>query len=308
MVRDNVRDLLEISLKGRPKASLEALQTDFLHIAHYAGSKDVTSLVRTLIAMKGGDANRFALAYRNEMLEKGLSAATANRRLSSLRMIFRSARLVGLTTVNIEVPNVKVESYRDTKGPGRQRVNILLGHLKERGDAKAKRDLAITLLFFTLALRSGEVVGANVEDVSFEDKTIRILGKGKRQKVSLAVPDITVEALREWIEVLGESAGPLFVNFDRSAKYRTRLTRNGLYKVVRKYGQRLEFGVKLRPHGFRHTAITEAVKSAHESGINLPEVLQYSRHTSLNVLNIYVDRERDVQGKLAQLVSQKVVV
>jgi integrase len=72
---------------------------------------------------------------------------------------------------------------------------------------------------------------------------------------------------------------------------------------VRDLGQ--DAGLKVRPHGLRHAAITEACKAAQASGIGLEEVLDFSRHSrkSIAILMVYRDRQRNVQGRLASLVS-----
>jgi len=64
-----------------------------------------------------------------------------------------------------------------------------------------------------------------------------------------------------------------------------------------------KIGVKTRPHGIRHSAVTEAVKKAQQNGLDLEEVLDFSRHRDVRTLLIYRDRERNVQGKLSELVA-----
>jgi len=58
-----------------------------------------------------------------------------------------------------------------------------------------------------------------------------------------------------------------------------------------------------RPHGLRHLAITEAYKAAQANGMDLEEVLDFSRHKDVKTLMIYRDRDRNVQGQLAALVA-----
>ena len=80
-----------------------------------------------------------------------------------------------------------------------------------------------------------------------------------------------------------------------------RLTGTSLYRIVRRLGEQV--GLKVRPHGLRHTAITEACKLAQAKGMGLEEVLDFSRHRDVKVLMVYRDRERNVQGQLATLVA-----
>ena len=93
---------------------------------------------------------------------------------------------------------------------------------------------------------------------------------------------------------------PLFTNLDRAEKG-GRLTGPGIYLTVRNLGRTA--GVKTRPHGLRHLAITEACKAAQVNGMGLEEVFDFSRHKDVKTLMVYRDRERNVQGHLAALVA-----
>jgi len=103
----------------------------------------------------------------------------------------------------------------------------------------------------------------------------------------------------DWIEIQGTDDGAMFTNFDHAQKGE-RLTGTSIYRMVRKLGE--DIGIMTRPHGIRHTAITEAVKKAKENGIGLEEVLDYSDHKEIKTLLVYRDRERNVQGKLSNLI------
>jgi len=80
-----------------------------------------------------------------------------------------------------------------------------------------------------------------------------------------------------------------------------------LVELLAYSGMRLGEAIALTwgPHGIRHTAITEACKVAAANGIGLEEVLDFSRHSrsSVAILMIYRDRERNIQGQLASCIA-----
>ncbi len=197
---------------------------------------------------------------------------------------------------------MKSEPFRDTRGPGKQGFRTLLQELDGRRTPKAIRDRCALRLLYDLALRCGEVVSLDVEDVDIAQATLAVTGKGSTAKQVLSVPEATRSALQAWLDIRGQEPGPLFTNLDRASE-KGRLSTVGLYKVVRGLGERV--GLKVRPHGLRHTAITEACKAAQANGIGLEEVLDFSRHSrkSIAILMVYRDRERNVQGTLASLVA-----
>jgi len=102
----------------------------------------------------------------------------------------------------------------------------------------------------------------------------------------------------------GQDPGPLFLNLDRARKGQGRITGKSIYQIVRGLGEKV--GVKTRPHGIRHTAITEALTRGQQNGLDLEECLDFSRHKDVRTLMIYRDKERNVQGKLSDLVAETV--
>jgi integrase/recombinase XerC len=140
-----------------------------------------------------------------------------------------------------------------------------------------------------------------VADIDLTAHTIEVMGKGKRQKTRLTLSEPTTQALSAWLDIRGPEPGPLFTNCDRAQKGDGRISAKSVYRIVRKLGEKA--GIKTRPHGIRHTAVTEALKRAQGAGMDLEEVLDFSRHANVATLMIYRDRERNAQGRLTDLVA-----
>ena len=178
---------------------------------------------------------------------------------------------------------------------------MMMERCTARGDRKGTRDFALLRLLFDLGLRRGEVVGLDLEHIGLEAGSVSILGKGRLQRETLSMPRATIDALRAWISERGTEPGPLFTSCDNARKGNGRLSSEGIHKTVRRIGE--DVGIQTRPHGLRHAAITEAVKAAQANGYGLEKVTDFSRHASVTTLMIYRDRERNVQGKLAEAVA-----
>ena len=299
LVEAQAARLLESFLAGRSERTMEAYRRDLEDFAGFIGASTSEEATRLLFARGHGEANALGLAYKAELLERGLSPATVNRRLASLRSLVTMARTLGTVNWTLEVSNVKAKAYRDTRGPGLNGVHLLLDQVEGEG-SKAARDRALVRLLFDLALRRGEVVSLDYEDLDLERGTVSVMGKGRREKEPLSLPEPTMAALGAWIAVRGTDPGPLFTNVDRAGKGR-RLTGTSLYRIVRGYGE--DAGIKAWPHGLRHTAITEAVKRSQEAGYPLETAQDFSRHTDIRTLLVYRDRERNLQGEIAGLVA-----
>lgn len=302
--RNKAAALMQAFLSGRSEQTVRAYRQDMEDFRSFVGTDKPEEAARYLLSRGQGEANALALAYKANLLERGLQASTVNRRLASLRSMVKMARTLGMVSWALDVENMKAESYRDTRGPGRQGFRRLADVAASRKDAKGLRDMAAIRLLHDLGLRRGEVVGLDIEDLDLENGTVAVLGKGRTQKVNLTLPEPTKAALEAWLTARGMEPGPLFISFDRAGKGDGRLTGKSLYCIVRELGEKV--GLKTRPHGLRHTAITEACKAAQANGIDLEEVLDFSRHKDVKILMVYRDRERNVQGKLASLVAANV--
>lgn len=296
--------IIRAFLAGKRPSTLRAYRRALEDFRKFIRARTIDQAAGELLSADPGRANELALEYRHELQERKLAAATVNLRLAALRSLVKLARKLGMVTWALEVDNMPVEAYRDTAGPGLAGVVAIFQAVKGR-TPKAKRDRAILRMIYDLGLRRAEVVSLDVTDLHFdaEGATVEVIGKGKTQSRKLSLPAETRAALELWLKVHPTGTGALFRNFDPAHKGNGRLTADGLYYLVRTYGATA--GVTVRPHGLRHTSITEAVKAATAAGIGLDEVLQFSRHANLKTLMIYRDRERDVQGQLAELVSAK---
>lgn len=289
-------------LAGKKPSTLRAYRAALEDFRKFIRRRSVNKAAEELLTSDPGRANEIGLEYRHNLQERKLAPATVNLRLAALRSLVKLARKLGMVTWTLEVDNMPVEAYRDTAGPGLAGVVALLKAVVGR-TPKAKRDRAVLRMIYDLGLRRGELVNLDVKDLHFNGQgaSVDVVGKGKTQSDKLSLPAVTRAALELWLAVHPTGTGALFRNFDPAHKGDGRLSADGVYLLVRTYGAAA--GITVRPHGLRHTSITEAVKAAYAAGIGLDEVRQFSRHKDVKTLMIYRDRDRDVQGTLAELVA-----
>lgn len=300
-----IEGLVREFLKRRSAQTRRAYEDDLRAFAEFAGVDSPAAALQTLVSLDQGQANGLALSYKNHLIESGLSPATVNRRLATLRSAVKLANQLGLVNWQITIENEKAQAYRDTTGPGREGFRALLEWaVSQRNSRKATRDVAILRLLYDLALRRGEVVSLDLEDYDAENHTLAVLGKGRAAKAILTLPEPTETALRRWIEVRGDHPGPLFTNCDRAGKgasNEARLTGRAVHYLVRQLGRKV--GLSARPHGLRHAAITEALDLTRG---DVRSAQRFSRHRNLQTLTVYDDNRRDLAGEVARLVAATV--
>lgn len=285
-------------LAGRSPRTMAAYREDLEAFARFAGVATVEDAARNLLERPHGEANELGLLYRNHLVEAGLAPATVNRRLAALRSLVKLGRTLGIVAWCLEVSNLDAAPYRDTRGPGVEGVRKLMA--AARAGRNPVRDLCLVRLLFDLALRRAEVCNLELGDVDLEGARLAVLGKGRRAREPITLPPCTVSALAAWISERGADPGPLFPNDDH-ASVCGRLTGSSLYKIVRKLGDAA--GIRARPHGLRHVAITRVLDL---NGGNVRAAAKFSRHRDVRVLDRYDDNRTDIAGEMANLVADGV--
>jgi integrase/recombinase XerC len=297
---DKLRRLHDDFFAGLKPNTLRTYRQALSDFAEFVGVGEGEQAAGVLVSGGHGEANHLALAFRANMVERGLSANTINNRLAALRSLAKLARTLGLIGWSIDVGNVKARPYRDTTGCGAAGYRRLLDHLDGRGDPKSVRDRAIVRLLFERALRRGEVASLDVGHLDLDAATISVLGKGNTDRESLTLPEPTRRALADWLAIRGSEPGALFTNLDRARKGSGRLSGAGIWSLITTLGEAT--GQTVRPHGLRHAAITTALDATHG---DLRSVQRFSRHAKVDTVVIYDDSRRDLGGDVAKLIAQE---
>lgn len=221
---------------------------------------------------------------------RGLARSTIARRSSSVRAFTRWASESGVLAVD---PGARLRAPKGAAHLPRvvssDQVRIILDGLAARAatdDPAALRDVAVVELLYAAAIRVSELVGIDVLDLDRERLTVRVLGKGGRERVvPFGVP--ARDAVETWLErgrpVLAARSdfvdpGALFLG-DRGARLGVR----GAYRIVARVLQDLPGEGPSGPHTFRHTAATHLL----DGGADLRAVQELLGHASLGTTQIY---------------------
>jgi integrase/recombinase XerD len=164
-------------------------------------------------------------------------------------------------------------------------------------DAVARRDRAILEVLYGTGLRISELVGLSVNDVSLDEGLLRAFGKGSKERV-VPVGQEALRALRAYLErgrpalVKGRPEEHLFVNFRGG-----QLTRQGLYKIVRRHATTAGLADRMSPHTLRHTFATHLLAG----GCDLRSVQEMLGHADVSTTQLYThlssERLKDVYFK-----------
>jgi integrase len=307
LTREEAGEVLGAWLQNRARATRESYRRDLCDLAAHLGVSGPDEAFRFLLGLSPERAQLTVLRYLGAMRDRGVSAATAKRRLSTLRSLLRAARTVGLIGWQLEVEAPRT-APRGPEGPSRDEIRTALETIETsyEGREQARLRLLVRLLL-DLSLRASEPGTALFpEDVDLKGTAkkphgaIWVLRKRRERKEPWALSRRAREALDAWLLLRGEAPGPLLLSFNHGGQraLSARVTR----KLVAELGEIAR--VRLSPNGLRHAANTIAMAEGQKAGYTLDEIMQYSSHRNPQTLLAYKDRLRDAQGAIAELVSE----
>lgn len=190
---------------------------------------------------------------------------TVRRRLATIKSFYRYLMTEGLISQN-PTRSIKAPKYQPPLPrflTEREVEQIFNNHFRY------PRDRIILELLYCEGLRISELARLNLEDIDFERKTIRVNGKGNKQRIAF-LGDRLAALLKAY--VAQAASGPLV----RSSRTGKRLSIRYLRMIVQRYA-------KTNPHVFRHSFATHML----DHGANLRAVQELLGHASLSTTQIY---------------------
>jgi integrase/recombinase XerC len=216
--------------------------------------------------------------------ECNYARTTIARRLACLRSCFRYTTREGLTQTNpakaLRTPRVgrKLPHFLTTA-----QVTRLL-EAPPANDAMGLRDRAILETLYSAGLRVAELVGLNLADWDRDANIMRVLGKGRKERIA-PVGRFAAKALQRWLQVrTPDPDGPdderdaLFLN-----RFGRRLTTRSIGRSVEKYLKLTGLDRITSPHTLRHSFATHLL----DGGADLRAVQELLGHRSLTTTQIY---------------------
>ena len=281
---------------GDDKAFLEFMETE-----RTASARTLDNYRRALDAYRGWRGEKFEdwreetaddfRDYLYELMKAGLQRATIRLRFAALRSFYKYLVLrrgLGKSPVaEVQLPKTKrslpvVLSVAQMNG-------LLDIPLRVQVSDKAPpwlplRDAAILELFYSCGLRISELLGLDVKDVDFSGGTVKVRGKGAKERI-VPAGDPALNAIQRYRREAGVTNGALFLS-----KRRTRITQQAVDLMLRKYIKLSGIPFNVSPHKLRHSFATHML----DAGADLRSVQEMLGHASLSTTQIYthVTKER----------------
>jgi integrase/recombinase XerC len=231
--------------------------------------------------------------YLASLYEKNKKKSSIHRKLAALRTFFRYLCREGVLEVN---PAKMAHSPRvERKLPNHLTIEQMIKFIEtpETETVLGKRDRAILELLYASGIRVSELVNLNLPDIDFNNQTLRVKGKGRKERIA-PFGDHAKKALQEYLGVRSEllvEADPekidpaaVFMNYQG-----TRITTRSVGRMVDKYVKLCADIHHISPHSLRHSFATHML----DAGADLRAIQELLGHVRLSTTQQYTHVSMD---------------
>jgi len=214
--------------------------------------------------------------------DQGLTAKSINRKISSLKSLFKYQLKTG---VIIQTPMIKIIAPKNERRlpnfVADKDIKTLFNHVEFPDNWQGKTERLLILLFYNTGMRLSEVINSKDSQVNFSNHTLKILGKGNKERIVPISPEVANEIKNYLIERNNfVTQKDDFLLVTEKGK---RLSPRSVYSSVKKYLSLVTTIDKRGPHVLRHTFATHLTNN----GADLNAVKELLGHSSLAATQVY---------------------
>jgi len=272
--------------KGLAASTIDAYARDLSRYVRFLRANKISTIADTDTPV--------ILKYLLKLRERGLGIRSRGRHLVTLRGFYRfavqekilkkdPARLVELPKFGVRLPDVL--SFEEIK---------TLLDSPDTKTAKGRRDAAMLELLYAAGLRVSELVHVKMSEINLEAGFVRVFGKGSKERV-VPIGSHARAKIQDYLthgrpKMLKENISPyLFV-----ARAGSPMTRQGFWKLLKRYGIQAGIKKKIAPHSLRHSFASHLL----EGGADLRAVQMMLGHVDISTTQIYTHVARDHLKKM----------
>lgn len=271
--------------KGRSANTLSAYRLDLRRYVEFLGDERITAVSADTVSQ-----------FRALLIERGLARSSVNRTMTAVRGLHRFLFAEGVAPRD---PTADIEPAKLPKGlPKALSESEITGLIDavEADTALGVRDQAILELLYGTGMRISECVTLSLDDIDLDAALIRVTGKGNKQRL-VPLGRLAEQALRLWLSPGGRAELAPETWKHRSDQMSVflnhrggRLSRQGIWGVVRKHGLASGIADRLTPHVLRHSCATHML----DHGADIRTVQELLGHASISTTQLYTKVSTDL--------------
>ena len=261
--------------RGLAQNTLESYGRDLHQFENYLQNSNMGMLK---------DSNRtIIITYLGSLQSKGRAVSTISRNLAAIKSFYqylvRERYLENDPAAKLESPKIekklpKVLTISEVEELLKQPSSLLPTGL---------RDKAMLELLYATGIRVSELISLNISDVNLEMGYIKCYGKGAKERI-VPLGSIAVKCVQDY---LNKGRSKLIRTYEEAALFvnhhGNRLTRQGFWKIIKKYAHEASIDKEITPHTLRHSFATHLL----ENGADLRSVQKMLGHADISTTQIY---------------------
>lgn len=277
LMEEMVRQFLNfISVeRGLAPNTIESYYRDLQNYLRFLKSQNITDLKFT--------SKTTIISYLLLMQKNGKASSSISRACAAIKSFYhflmRERYIDEDPTINLNTPKLEKKLPRVLTV---EEVEKLLEQPDIR-DPLGFRDKTMLELLYSTGIRVSELISLTTEDVNLDMGFLRCTGKGSKERI-VPIGSFAITYLKEYINnvrrllVKDKNSDVLFVNHFGKA-----LTRQGFWKIIKKYAKMAGIDKEITPHTLRHSFATHLI----ENGADLRAVQEMLGHADISTTQIY---------------------
>ncbi|WP_433939225.1 site-specific tyrosine recombinase XerD [Paenibacillus lautus] len=269
--------------KGLSRSTIASYRADLQGFLAFAAEREVThprEVNRTLLGL-----------YVGRLRQQGKAASSLLRCTASLRSFFQ---YLVRQAVIVQDPTQLLDNPKPERKPPKsltvEQVDKLLS-APDSGTPQGARDKAMLELLYASGIKVSELVNLSIHDIHLEMRFLRCAVSGGKERI-LPITPIAAESVALYVRDMrdklmrdpGEDA--LFLN-----SLGTRLTRQGFWKIIKKYGKLADIDEDITPHTLRHSFAMHLL----QNGADLRSVQEMLGHSALSTTGMYQSAKKSMK-------------
>ena len=215
------------------------------------------------------------------LVDLEISNRSINRKISSLKSFYKFLQKTHQIEENPLSKHKALKVAKKVQVPfSEKEINAVISNISSKNDFVSVRNKLIVELFYSTGIRRTELVNIKQRNISFSDRTIKVLGKRNKERFVPLLQSV-IKTLKEYLELkkeFSEGIEDLFITEKGNKIYETLV-----YRVINSYFSRVSSKVKKSPHILRHSFATHLLNE----GADLNSVKELLGHSSLASTQVY---------------------
>ena len=217
------------------------------------------------------------------LVDSGISNRTVNRKISSLKTYYKFLLKTGQIEINPLAKHKALKTSKKIQVPfSEKEIGNVMEMFGEENDFEGLRNRLIVELFYSTGIRRAELINIKVTDVSFAQKTLKVLGKRNKERIVPILPTV-LQSINDYLQQRSElgsikDTDALFLTQKGVKIYETLV-----YRIINSYFSKASEKVKKSPHILRHSFATHLLNE----GADINSVKELLGHSSLASTQVY---------------------